>query len=297
MTHQLLFPNFHHRDRVRSPFRYPGGKFYAIKFLEPFWMELEHDEFREPFLGGGQVFFAKPGVKYVWLNDIADELIHTYKIIQKPETRGKLLEILAKEYVDKQRYGKVRSWNPQNAIDRAHRFYYLNRTSYSGIMHNPNWGYHQLNSAPPSSWVKFIEAAGKKLEGVKLTCLDFADVIEAPAKGNQVFMYLDPPYIEADQKRAYKHSFTLAEHKRLASILRHTKHKFLLSYDDCPTARDLYSWANLIQEKWWYCTANKKATCRKKGLELLITNFQISKHSADAIPMSQTQEVTCGLPT
>ncbi len=41
------------------PFRYPGGKFYALGLLAPFW-QIEHDEFREPFLGGGSVFFTKP---------------------------------------------------------------------------------------------------------------------------------------------------------------------------------------------------------------------------------------------
>lgn len=282
MTAQLLFPNLIVRDRTRSPFRYPGGKFYAIKYLEPFWTELEHDEFREPFLGGGQAFFAKPKVKHVWVNDLAKELIHTYKIIQNPITRKSLIAALSKEYVDKARYADVRSWKPADPIERAHRFYYLNRTSYSGIMLNPNWGYHPLNSAPPASWVKFIEAAGKKLEGVKITSRDFVEVIEAPAKGKGVFLYLDPPYVEADQKRAYQHSFTLADHQRLAKVLKHTKHKFLLSYDDCKATRELYSWANILQEKWWYCTANKKAAVRKKGLELLITNFQVARHRENA---------------
>lgn len=277
MTTQLALPNFIVSDRTRSPFRYPGGKFYAIKYFEPIWNGVEHDEFREVFLGGGQVFFAKPRVKHVWLNDIASELIHTYKTIQDKRSRRELIQALSSEYVDKPRYAAVRSWKPLTALERAHRFYYLNRTSYSGIMHNPNWGYHPLNSAPPASWVKFIAAAGPKLEGVKITSVDFTEVISTPARGKSTFLYLDPPYVDADQKRAYQHSFTLKDHERLAKALKKTKHKFLLSYDDCPTARKLYSWANILQEKWWYCTANKKATTRKMGVELLITNFDVSR--------------------
>ena len=44
-------------DSVKSPFRYPGGKFYALKKLLPFVSCVEHDEYREPFIGGGSVFF------------------------------------------------------------------------------------------------------------------------------------------------------------------------------------------------------------------------------------------------
>ena len=45
---------------AESIFRYPGGKLKALKFINPFWQQIEHDEYREPFVGGGSVYIHKP---------------------------------------------------------------------------------------------------------------------------------------------------------------------------------------------------------------------------------------------
>ncbi|MYF99993.1 DNA adenine methylase [Candidatus Poribacteria bacterium] len=42
---------------AKSPLRYPGGKSRAIKQILPH-IPTEIGEFREPFVGGGSVFFS-----------------------------------------------------------------------------------------------------------------------------------------------------------------------------------------------------------------------------------------------
>ena len=42
----------------------------AIKFIRPFWENCSHQEYREPFVGGGSVFIAKENVKRTWINDL-----------------------------------------------------------------------------------------------------------------------------------------------------------------------------------------------------------------------------------
>ena len=64
------------------PFRYPGGKYYALNMLAPYWCYCPHDEYREPFVGGGSVFFSKNKTKHNIINDIDSELITTYKMMQ-----------------------------------------------------------------------------------------------------------------------------------------------------------------------------------------------------------------------
>ena len=41
----------------KSPLRYPGGKSRALKQILPL-IPVNISEFREPFVGGGSVFFA-----------------------------------------------------------------------------------------------------------------------------------------------------------------------------------------------------------------------------------------------
>jgi len=101
---QLMLLEIPLNGRVRSPFRYPGGKFYAIKYLERIWEKAAHDEYREPFVGGGQVFFAKPKVQFNWLNDVFADLVNAYRVIQNDQLRPKLIALLAGEHVDKERH-------------------------------------------------------------------------------------------------------------------------------------------------------------------------------------------------
>jgi len=95
------------------------------------------------------------------------------------------------------------------------------------------------------------------------------------AKGKKVLMFVDPPYYKADQKRAYEHSFNEEEHLRVAKVLKGTNHLFILTYDDCPEVRKLYSWANIYPVSWRYHTANSNKATRKMGQELIITNFAL----------------------
>jgi len=32
------------KNKILIPFRTPGGKYYAIKFIRPFWEAVDHDE-------------------------------------------------------------------------------------------------------------------------------------------------------------------------------------------------------------------------------------------------------------
>lgn len=265
--------------KVKTPFRYPGGKFYALKYLLPYIHQIPHDEFREPFVGGGSIFFGKVKSKYNWINDVEAELINTYKHIQDKNLHLKLIDLIKDEIATKERHTEVKNLSPLNDLQRAFRYYYLNRTSYSGIMHKPAWGYRDDKSAPPKNWARMITNAHEKLKDVDITCKDFEEIVNAKPKGKNVLIYLDPPYVEADQKRAYLNHFLLKDHERLAEVLKSTKHHFILSYDNIPYVKKLYKWANIVELTWLYNTSNLNGTKRKLGQELIITNWDFSKVS------------------
>jgi DNA adenine methylase len=260
-------------DHVQSPFRYPGGKYYALKFIIPMLNCIAHEEYREPFVGGGSVFFGKPLAQKNWINDLESDMIEIYKVIKDPDRVEVLVERVSGEVASRVRHTEIKSMSVNSDDDIAFKTFYLNRTSYSGIIHKPAWGYEIGQSAPPENWHKPLRNAHKKLRDVSITSLDFEDVIRAPTK-KSVLLYLDPPYYLADQKRAYTKSFNETDHRRLEKLLKKTPHYFCLSYDDCPQIRELYKWANIYERTWFYNTANSKGP-RKIGKELLITNYKV----------------------
>jgi DNA adenine methylase len=264
-------------SRIKSIFRYPGGKFKAIPFIKPFWEAVEHVEYREPFLGGGSVFISKPLADHNWINDKDDELISFFKIISKKSSREKLIRTLKDIKISKGLYNRFFESKPKDLFCKAQKFYILNRCSFSGItLWNSFIGDVRFNIENAQHTIREV---GEKLKNVKITNLDFEKVITAKPKNDngEVFVFLDPPYVESRQVAAYKHAFTEKEHLRLADILKKTKYKFLLTYDDCEFTRTHYRWANLYRHTWTYSVANSRVhhNPRESGNELFISNFEL----------------------
>ena len=66
--------------KIRSPLRFPGGKSRALKQILPIVPNFE--EYREPMVGGGSVFFSLKQLfpeKIFWINDINKELFLFWK--------------------------------------------------------------------------------------------------------------------------------------------------------------------------------------------------------------------------
>ncbi|BAZ04171.1 DNA adenine methylase [Calothrix sp. NIES-3974] len=276
---------------INSPFRYAGGKFYARKLILEYIPP--HSHYVEPFAGGASIFFAKDKAKNNWLNDIDEELINVYLFIRDYPER--LVDALKDEVATKERHFFYKNiFQPQNSLEKATRWYYLNRTSYSGIMNMKNcyWGYGDKYSMRPENWGKNIIRTSGKLQGVRLTQLDFEEVIHQVEDDS--FLFIDPPYFNADQDKFYSYPFSRECHYRLCNLLKRSqnKYKFLLTYDNSPEIQDLYSWATVIHEKEWNYTINRtddqkltkamkdgikeqkpsKGT-RYKGREIFITNY------------------------
>ncbi|MBI4393249.1 MAG: DNA adenine methylase [Euryarchaeota archaeon] len=264
-------------ESVQPLLRYPGGKFYALKLLRRFWSAVRHDEYREPFAGGATVFFDKPRVAHNWLNDMDAELMGVYRTIANEKTRKTLIARLRTETASPSRWKQVRDMTPTSQLGQAFKYYYLNRTSFSGKLISASWGYRPRRSLPPERWEERLLPCGKKIENVKLTTGDFQHVIESRADGKAVLLYVDPPYYAPPRRKHYRNGFTAEDHHRLAEALKGTSHKFFLTYDDVPQVRSMYEWANIHELKFFYRVGNSNTAQgrRTRGCELVITNYKL----------------------
>jgi DNA adenine methylase len=266
---------------INSPFRYAGGKFYARRLI------LEHIpphvHYCEPLAGGASIFFAKPKAPENVLNDLDAELMNVYRVLRdEPQA---LIKFLDGKPARKEMHPYFKNeFKPKNDLERAGRWYYLNRISYSGIMNIQNcyWGYGDKYSMRPENWARNILRVSEKLQGVKLLCQDFEPIIDNAPKG--AFLFVDPPYFNADQDKFYNCIFRLEDHYRLRDTLKRNRRrlKFLLTYDNSPEVLKLYDWAKEVHEKEWnYCinrTDDQKNHVQRKGerykgKEVFILNY------------------------
>lgn len=249
---------------INSPFRYAGGKFYARSLILP--LIPTHTSYCEPFAGGASIFFAKKKVESNWLNDIDEELINCYiHIRDQPKELADFLE--GKKPTKKNHTYYKKTFEPKNNLERAGRWYFLNRISYSGIMKMENcyWGYGDKYSMQPKNWRAHIKRCSRKLQNVKITQQDFEEVIDSVPDNS--FLFIDPPYFNRDQDKFYTHSFSPEDHQRLLEALKRNKErvKFILTYDNVEEIRDMYSWAVEKTEQQWYYTINRTDDQRKNG--------------------------------
>ncbi len=270
-----------------SPFRYAGGKFYARKLI----LECipKHTYYCEPFAGGASIFFAKDKVRHNWLNDLDEELINCYGFIQRSPEH--ILKVLNGAKPSKGMHHHFKNmFKPSNNLERAARWYFLNRTSYSGIMQQQNcyFGYGDKYSMRPENWLNHLKTCSERLQNVKLTAYDFEKVINNVP--DNAFLFIDPPYFNADQEKFYCCYFSKEEHYRLNRVLKKNANriKFLLTYDNTEEIRNMYAWALTKLDREWNYVLNRTddqkngrklehgyRSNRYKGKEIFILNYEI----------------------
>lgn len=255
-------------------FRWYGGKRARIKHMN----FPDFDEFREPFVGGGAVYFSL-APSGGWINDSNPVIVNFYRVVADKKANTDLRKrIMSANYPDVEEVNAIKdrlqafagdSLSVDVALDFIVGNRFLYRARINGRVSLDEWQgnkrrYKQFNR---SKICKTIAIAYRLLRTAKITCGDFSNVIEEP--GENVFMFIDPPYVGTDKKVGYDDS-DVTLHERLAGILKKTKHRFILTYEDDSYVKKLYSWANItsVAGKYQGRTAQDKSVT-----ELFINNF------------------------
>ena len=267
---------------IRSPLRYPGGKSRAVERIAG--LIPSFTEFREPFVGGGSVFIylkQKFPDKKFWINDKYAELAIFWKILRSDST--KLIEQIwnwkRKFSEGKELFyflrGKIKDFDE---IETATAFFVFNRITFSGTTEAGGFSVQAFEKRFTDSSIERLGTMPDVLADVKITNFDYEKVILE--KGENVFLFLDPPYFSATNSALYGKNGNLHktfDHTRFAETLKKCPHRWLLTYDDSPFVRELFSFANIETWSLMYGMRNQTATSNQKGNELFISNYELHK--------------------
>jgi DNA adenine methylase len=227
-----------------------------------------HTTYVEPFVGGGQVFFAKPPSKVEVLNDLDYEIVNFYRVAQRHYEE--LVRYLRFTIVSRRYYDLLKATDVLTLTDveRAARLLYLQKTSYAGRVTKQNFrtGIVQPPGLNPERLPELIEETHRRLARVVLECLSYERVF-AKYDSAETCFFADPPYYGV---RHYKFNFAPDDFRVLAERLGRVKGSFVLSLNDVPEVRELFSAFRIRGIEMPY-TAQKAAGRRFR--EVLITNF------------------------
>ena len=286
---------------LKTCLRYPGGKSKATKTLSP-WFPENFKEYREPFIGGGSVAFyatqAYPDVP-VWINDKYVTLYNFWVQLRDhgEELSDRLNDIKSKasnyqsqddiDTAHKELFDQTRDdINSQDGLDRAISFFILNKCSFSGLTENSTFSKTAARSNFSFVGIEKLKKYSQLIQKWKITNLDYSEVMNAP--GEDVFVFLDPPYDIKDflygKDREMHKSF---DHDRFAEDVYKCPHKFMITYNVNDRLLELYKDYYLREWKLRYSMAHRgeKGTDENVKTELLVTNYPTEKESINVLDL------------
>lgn len=229
---------------MKAVLHYPGSK----KRIAPWIIENmpPHHSYVEPYFGGGAVLFEKLPSNIETINDIDDEVVNFFRVLQREDTREELIRRLEYTPYSRTIYDYIFSHHPANEIEKA--LYFAIRGAQShGFRLDEKSGWKKDVTGREASyavryWNELPESLAQmavRLKDVQIEKRPAIEVIKAFNYKN-VLIYADPPYVLSTRNRKqYRHEMTDAEHAELLQVLNQSKAKVMLSGYDCKLYNDL----------------------------------------------------------
>ena len=250
--------------RFASPLRYPGGKAALAPFLgETIALnDLSGCAYYEPFAGGAGAalqLLRNGVVSEVYINDTDPCVVAFWRsVLEAPERFADAI-MLARLDVDEWRRQRdiYQNKDASKQFDLGFATFYLNRCNRSGVLFGaaPIGGYEQTGKWKlgarfyrDSLAARVIEL-GQRAEQIHISDMDarrfLAENLPRGRQRSHIFVYLDPPYWDKGS-RLYLNAYLPKDHRALARYMQGQKTlKWIVSYDNTPSVRDMYAWATI----------------------------------------------------
>jgi DNA adenine methylase len=264
-----------------SPLRYPGGKSKIAPLVRLTIQKTNCTDvtYIEPFAGGAGValnLLFDGTVNRIVINDY-DKAIYSFWRALKENTQA-LINLIERTPVNIEEWKKQKkvylTQNHSYSLELGFAAFFLNRTNRSGIIGaGPIGGYDQsgnfkidarYNKVALIKRVKKIAEQKKNIIVYNKEIRNFISRI-VPKYQESAFIYFDPPYYEKG-KRLYKNFFSHSDHAAIAyCIFQCVNCDWIITYDDVPQLREIYSLYTMRKYDLNYSVANKG-----KGSEIII---------------------------
>ncbi|WP_130472286.1 DNA adenine methylase [Candidatus Magnetaquicoccus inordinatus] len=257
-------------EKIRSPLAgWVGGKYLLSRTIVP--LIPEHQCYAEPFAGAAWVLFQKKPSKCEVINDINGEVVNLYRIVRYHWEA--FVDSLRWVLSSREEFEKLLATPAGSLTDiqRAVRFYYLHKLTFGGrIKGRRTMGTSSIQPSKhdPARLRQEIEMAHCRLSKVTIENLPYGEFIKVYDRVG-TFFYIDPPYWDCEGHYG-SGIFFREDFARLADQLAGIRGRFLLSLNDVPEVRNIFSAFHISEVTTRYsCTAGPHPLAK----EVLIQNY------------------------
>lgn len=278
-----------------SPLRYPGGKATLAGLFESTInaLGLNRPTYIEPYAGGagaGLELLLKGVVGMVVINDL-DPAIHACwkAMVKDSEAFLRLLDrtpLTIDEWRKQREIYRRRHEMGVDPLALGFATFYLNRTSRSGVL-----GAGVIGGFAQQGWYKIDARYGKdvlkarieklaELSGkIRVTRQDGAARLREYLPKDNVFAYVDPPYVEKGSS-LYMSAFKEEDHIALAKVLNgYANTNWVLTYDVADLIWSLYKARDVSEFRLLYSAhlrGTKDELKRASASELIVLSNPVS---------------------
>jgi DNA adenine methylase len=248
----------------------------------------EHRVYVEVFGGSGKVLLNKPRSEIEVWNDYDRRVANLFHVVvfkfeefyEKVSGLVYSRELYRRYLRELKEAGRIEIGD----VDMAVKAYYVFCCKFSGGgsgFESYGFSYSKKENVARRYWrrLRELERVRERLSGVVIECDDFEKVIKR-WDGEDVFFYLDPPYL-IERSWKYYSGFSLADHERLLRLLKRVKGKWLLSgYGNELYDRELAGYNRFefeVVKHSYYKVGDDGKVVKQKAREVLWCNYDVNK--------------------
>jgi DNA adenine methylase len=227
---------------LRPAAPYVGGKRMLASTLVAKIATIPHNVYAEPFVGMGGVFLRRPfAAKSEIINDLSGDVTNFFRILQRHYVA--FMDELKFKFTSRADFDRLMATDPSTLTDleRAARFLYLQRTAFGGKVAGRTFGISPGNPGrfDVTKLAELLTALSDRLAAVIIENLDCFEFVARYDRADALF-YLDPPYLGSEHYYG-PGMFGRPQLERLAEVLGKIRGRFILTINDVPATRAIFS--------------------------------------------------------
>ncbi len=258
-------------EPINPALPYVGGKRLLAKRICAEIDGIPHSVYVEPFCGMGGVFFRrKARPKSEVINDLSRDVSNFFRVVRKHQDA--LIAELKYQVTCRDEFEHLKRTPADTLtdIERAARFFYLQRCCFGGNLTHRSFGVSvdgrggRFSSETAATYIKALHT---RLQAVTIEALPYDDILRRYDSPSTLF-YLDPPYWGCENDYG-KELFCRSEFQLLAKQLATLKGRFIMSINDVSEIRELFGLFSLEVVQTTYSRAKSSS---KRVNELIVQN-------------------------
>ncbi len=275
-------------EPTRPVLRYHGGKW----MLAPWIIEHfgPHRIYVEPFGGAAGVLLRKPISYSEVYNDLDDEVVGMFRVLQEPKLANRLIDLLILTPFSRAEFD-LSYEATDDPVESARRLIIRSFMGFGSDGHNGarktgfRSGSRKSGTTPAHDWANYPDALRIIVERFRKVNVENRDAIWVLEHndGPETLHYIDPPYVHAtrsparnSERKNYRHEMTEEQHAELLETIVQLEGMAVLSGYRC----DLY---DDMLEGWF----RKDRAALADGARARVESLWLNTAAVEALPQQE----------